>query len=197
MQHRPELRAKEWELAAFTAERRGANWSWLQGSDIGVHAERDAEWNLGPAVSVPLPIFDTGRAARDKLTAQEIGARHDLTQMQRQVIEEVRRAYVGYRSALSTLRLADGQLLPIAQQRYEQAQSAYKAGETDLLRLLVAQEDLQDARKKVVDLHKRASLARIKLHRAAGGPGAIPTVWSEAQTQPPTRPSTQPHQDTP
>jgi len=197
MQNRPELRAKEWELAALGAERRGAIWSPLQGSDIGVHAERDATWNLGPAVTVPLPIFDTGRAARDKLTAQEIGARHDLTQMQRQVIEEVRRAYAGYRSALATLRLADGQLLPIAQQRYEQAQSAYKAGETDLLRLLVAQEDLQDARKKVVDLHKRASLARIKLHRAAGGPGAIPTVWSEAQTQPATRPSTQPHQDTP
>jgi len=191
MQNRPELRAKEWELAALGAQRRGEIWAPLQGSDIGVHAERDATWNLGPAVTVPLPIFDTGSAAVDKLRAQEIGARHELTQMQRQVIEEVRRAYAGYKSALSTLRLADGQLLPLAQQRYEQAQSAYKAGETDLLRLLVAEEDLQDARKKLVDLHKRASLARIKLYRAAGGPGVIPS------TQPATQPSTQPHPETP
>jgi outer membrane protein TolC len=110
--------------------------------------------------------------------------------MQRQVIEEVRRAYAAYRAALSTLKLADAQLLPLAQERYEQAQSAYKAGEIDLLHLLVAEEDLQDARKKVVDLHKRASLARIKLHRAAGGPGVIPSP-------PATGPSTQPHQATP
>src|SRR5204862_7901618 len=114
----------------------------------------------------------------------------ELTQMQRQVIEDVRRAYAGYKSALSLLRLADGQLLPLAQQRYEQAQSAYKAGEIDLLRLLAAEEDLQDARKKLVDLHKRASIASIKLHRAAGGPGVIPSPSA-------TQPSTQPHQDTP
>ena len=197
MQNRPELQAKEWEVVALGAQRRGEKWAFLQGSDIGAHAERDATWNLGPAVTVPLPIFDTGRAAAEKLTAQEIGARHELTQMQRQVIEDVRRAYAGYRSALSTLRLADNQLLPLAQQRYEQAQAAYKVGETDLLRLLAAEEDLQDARKKLVDLHKRASLARIKLYRAAGGPGAVPSIQSTAATQPTTRPSTQPRQDTP
>jgi len=187
MQNRPELRAREWELTALGAEGRGQSWAWLQGSDVGVHAERDSTWAVGPTVTVPLPIFDTGSAARDKLKAQEIGARHELTQMQRQVIEEVRRAYAGYRSSLSTLKLADGQLLPLAQQRYEQAQSAYKAGEIDLLRLLAAEEDLQDARKKLVDLHKRASLARIKLYRAAGGEGVSPT----------TQPATQPHQDAP
>ena len=55
MQNRPELRAKEWELAALGAQRRGEIWAPLQGSDIGVHAERDATWNLGPAVTVPLP----------------------------------------------------------------------------------------------------------------------------------------------
>ena len=191
MANRPELQAKQWELAALVAQRRGEAWAPLQGSDIGAHAERDVTWSVGPAVTVPLPIFDTGRAAKDKITAQEIGARHELTQMQRQVIEDVRRAYAGYRSALHTLRLADSQLLPLAQQRYEQAQSAYKAGEIDLLRLLAAEEDLQDARKKLVDLHKRASLARIKLHRAAGGSGAVPA------TQPSTRPTTQPDQDTP
>jgi cobalt-zinc-cadmium efflux system outer membrane protein len=195
MQNRPELRAKEWELAALVAQRRGEKWAWLQGSDIGVHAERDAgEWNLGPAVTVPLPIFDTGRAARDKLTAQEIGARHELTQMQRQVIEEVRRAYGGYRSALSTLRLADEQLLPLAQERYEQAQSAYRAGESDLLHLLAAEEDLQDARKKLVDLHKRASVAKVKLYRAAGGPGVIPVMPT---TQPMTQPATEADRDKP
>jgi outer membrane protein TolC len=190
MQNRPELRAKEWELTALGAERRGQNWGFLQGSDIGVHAERDTTWAVGPTLTVPLPIFDTGSAGKDKLKAQEIGARHELTQIQRQVIEEVRRAYAGYRSALSILRLADGQLLPLAQERYDQAQSAYKAGEIDLLRLLAAEEDLQDARKKIIDLHKRATLARIKLHRAAGGPGVIPSL-------PATRPSTQPGQDTP
>jgi len=187
MQNRPELRAREWELMALGAQRRSDIWALFQGSDVGVHAEHDSDWAMGPTLTVPLPIFDTGSATRDKLKAQEIGARHELTQMQRQVIEEVRRAYAAYRSALSTLKLADGQLLPLAQQRYEQAQSAYKAGEIDLLRLLAAEEDLQDARKKILDLHKRATLARIKLDRAAGGSGLIPS----------TQPSTQPHQDTP
>jgi len=192
MQNRPELQAKKWELIALGAQRRGEFWTLLQGSDIGGHGEHDEKWTAGPTLTVPLPIFDTGSATRAKLTAQEIGARHELTQVQRQVIEEVRRAYVSYKSSLSTLRLADSRLLPLAQERYEQAQAAYKAGEMDLLRLLAAEEDLQDARKKLVDLHKRASLAKIKLYRAAGGPGAIPTP--QPMTQPATQPIAQPQE---
>ena len=104
--------------------------------------------------------------------------------MLRQVIEEVRRAYAGYKSAMATLRLADDHLLPLAQGRLDQAQVAYKAGETDLLHLLAAEEDLQDARKKLVDLHKRASLAKVKLYRAAAGPPAIRTTQNPSTTRP-------------
>ena len=52
--------------------------------------------------------------------------------------------------------------------------------------------DKQDARKKLVDLHKRASLSKIKLYRAAGGPGAIPTP--QPTTQPVTQPIAQPQE---
>ncbi len=184
--NRPELRAKAWELIAISAQRRGENLAWLQGGDIGVHAEHD-QWSLGPAVTVPLPIFDTGHARIDKAIAQEIQARHELTQIQRQVIEDVRRAYAAYRSSAATLHRANDQLLPLQQQVYDQAKTAYRAGETDLLRLLTAEEDLQEAHRKIIDLRKRASLARIKLYRASGGPGVIPDESTST-----TRPSTQP-----
>jgi outer membrane protein TolC len=67
-------------------------------------------------------------------------------------------------------------LLPLEQQRYEQAQAAYRAGEADLTSLLMAEQDLNEGRQKVVELHKKATVTLVKLHRAVGGAGVAATL---------------------
>jgi outer membrane protein, heavy metal efflux system len=182
--NRPEIRAQLWELAAYRDEVALTTLAALEGSDAGVHTERADLWETGPDITVPLPIFDWGQAKRAKAEAQRLEARHQLTQLQRQVVEEVRRAYAAYAESCATLKQATGELMPLQQKRREQAELAYRSGEADLTTLLLAEEELEDARAKLVELQEKAAVALVKLERAVGGAGIAATVEAAASTQP-------------
>lgn len=182
MAHRPEMQAKTWELAALGDEAALTKFSKWDGSDAGIHAELDGDWTIGPAVTVPIPLFDFGQAKAAKASAEQTQARHELTQIARQVIGEVRRAYLAYTATLATLRKTRDELLPLQEQRYALAQALYKSGETDLVTLLTAEEELQDSKQKVVESQMKTMTSLIKLHRAVGGAGAAGRI--EATTQP-------------
>src|SRR6185503_474242 len=92
LQHRPEVQANRWELAALGDDLGAGRFGAFDGSQVGVDAERDDGWTVGPSVTVPIPLLDWGQARRAKLNAQRIEAQHRLTQARRQVVEEVRRA---------------------------------------------------------------------------------------------------------
>ena len=106
LQNRPEIMAKVWELKALGYDLKLTNLLPLQGGDLGVHGEHDPEWRVGPVWNTPVPIFDWGQAAREKVKAQAIAARHDLVEQQLEVVENVRVAYGGY--VLSRRSLALG-----------------------------------------------------------------------------------------
>lgn len=180
--HRPELESRRWELAALASEAELARWSLFDPAEIALMSQRDPDWQLGPSISAPLPIFDNGSAKHDKAQAARIDAAHQLVSTQRQVVEEVRKAYAALTSARAAVSRIHDQLLPLLEQRREQAETAYKAGESDLATLLLAQDSLQTSRFKWIELREKAAVARIKLERAAGGRGAA------AQLIPTTRP---------
>jgi outer membrane protein TolC len=183
--NRPEIRSRLWELAALKDEIALTTLAALEGSDVGVHAERDGAWTSGPDITTPAPIFDWGQAKRAKAKAQRLEARHQLTQLQRQVVEEVRRAYASYAESWATLVGAQSELLPLQKERREQAELAYKSGETDLTPLLLAEAELEDTRAKLVALQEKVTVARLKLQRSVGGAGIAAAVEGPAAaTQP-------------
>ena len=116
----------------------------FEGSEVGVHAERDQSWMTGPTITTPIPIFDFGQAARAKAVAQRLSAYHELEQEKSQVIEEIRRAYATYSAAEASLIAAQHRLLPLQEQQRAQAELAYRNGEADLTTLLLADSDLQE-----------------------------------------------------
>ncbi len=188
---RAEMKAKAWELAALGDELAIARLSIFEGGDIGVQSEQDQTWSVGPAIAVPLPIFDWGQARSAKARAELLAARHQMTQLQRQIVQDVRTQYSTYNATLKTLRMARDELLPLQERRAAQAEASYKAGEADITNLLLAEEDLLESRVKVVELQKKTALARVKLSRAAGGLGVAARVES-ASTRPATVPATMP-----
>jgi outer membrane protein, heavy metal efflux system len=97
------------------------------------------------------------------------------------VVEEVRKAHAALTSARAAVARMNGELLPLLEQRREQAETAYKAGESDLATLLLAQDSLQSSRFKLIELKEKSLVARIKLERAAGGPGAAAKVSPTTQ----------------
>lgn len=170
---RPEVKVREWELGALNAERDLTRFAPLNSATAGVASERDGDWSVGPAVSVPLPIFDQGQATRARASAAVTEAQHNLREAQRAAIEEVRQAYAAYTASTDNLLRVKRQLMPLQEQRLAQAEAQYKAGSADITSLFLAEQDLQSARGRLLDLQRKATESVIRLERAAGGPGTV------------------------
>jgi outer membrane protein TolC len=182
LERRPEVQARRWELVALGDEAAIAGLGALEGSQVGVDSERDGTWSVGPAFSLPIPLLDWGQARRAKVEAQRIEARHLLTQTRRQVVEEVRRAIAALQASEAALGKARTELIPLADQRREQAEASYRNGFADITAVLLAEQDAQGARAKLIELQQKVSTARFRLQRAAGGPAAVPEITTTQPT---------------
>lgn len=176
--NRPEIQLGQYELAALGAEVRLTRLSVFEAAGLGVDSERDGEWNVGPALNSPIPLFDWGQARRAAAQARVIEARHSLTQVSRTIVQDVRTAFGVYESSLTSLDRVRDQLIPLEQQRRDQAEAAYKAGQTDITTLVLAEQDLQASRARLIELQQRAAAAAISLERSVGGPAAAAAVAS-------------------
>jgi outer membrane protein TolC len=184
LQRRPEIQAVTWELSALGDEVRLAKLSPLDGSDIGVAAERDGDWSVGPAINIGIPVFDFGQAKREIADGRRVEMRHKLTEVRRLVVEQTRTAIEQLRSTQDTLALVRQSLLPVQEKRLSQAQATFRAGLVDITAVRLAEQDLQGTRAKLIELELRVSLARIKLERAVGGPGVAAAIQPSSSTQP-------------
>jgi cobalt-zinc-cadmium efflux system outer membrane protein len=164
----PDLEVRRFELAALGDDAALAR-SWLDGTSVGLDAERDGEWRIGPTASVPLPLFDDGSARGRAAQARVIAARHELTEAQRAVVEEVRAALDAYRSARASVVRVRDELIPLQQQRRAETESIYLQRESDLAPVLLAESDLQESLQRLVDLEETAAIEHARLERAAGG----------------------------
>jgi outer membrane protein TolC len=179
---RPEIQAGEWELAALGDDLRLARAGAFEGSELGVDAERESDWSIGPAVSVPIPIFDWGQARRQKAHAQVVEARHRLTQTRRQVVQDVRQALESLTAAQQSLTSAQDQLVPLQQRRRELAEAAYRNGAADITSVLLAEQQASETRSKLTALQQRVLSARAAVDRAVGGARVVAAI-TPATTQ--------------
>lgn len=172
---RPEVSAVEWELDALDHE---AVLAGLEAWNVeaGVDAERDDGWAAGPAASVSLPIFDTGSASRARIQALRLEAAHELTLVRRKIVEEVRTAYGAMVASAANLRRLTDELIPLQEERRAMAEQAYRAGQSDVTELYLAEQDLRLAREKSIEVKKQAATSMVRLQRAVGGAGALGQV---------------------
>lgn len=175
--NRPEIQVQRFELGALGADLSNVRFAPFDGAEGAIESERDGgEWSVGPGLSLPLPLFDFGQARRDKARSALEEGLHNLTRLQRQVVEETRRAYAGFTSSQENVQRIQNRLIPLAQQRLEQAESQFKAGQVDVTGLLLAEQDLRAARIRLVELQRRNAEALIRLERASAGVGKAPTT---------------------
>ncbi|MCC7409776.1 MAG: TolC family protein [Phycisphaeraceae bacterium] len=179
LEQRPEIAAQMWELAALGVEFRQSSWGLLEGAEVGMEAEGTVEsgaddWAVGPALTLAVPVLDWGQARRDAASARRLEAAHRLTQARRLVVEEVRRAYAALEMTTRTYHTVTEQWIPLVERRRSEAESQYKAGQSDVVPLILADQDVLAAQAKRIELARQASVALTRLHRAVGGPGAVP-----------------------
>ncbi len=182
LRHRPELRAIEWKLKALGDDMALTNLLPWEGATIGIDAQRDGKWFTGPSVSTPLPVFDTGQAKRTRVTAEQLEARHDLTLARRKVVEEVRIAYQTMSASSANLVRIRDELIPLQQQRRSLAEDAYRAGQSDVTTLFLAEQDLRLTQAHAIDVERQAATALVHLQRAVGGFGVASTLMNAPVT---------------
>lgn len=184
---RPEVQAASWELQALGADVAASGLlNAIDGADAGVEAERDdGNWSIGPGASVPIPLFDWGQQRTAAAQANQSEARHRLVQAKRQVIEDVRRAAEAYRSAAAAATVVRDRVVPLQEQRRQRAEESYKAGFEDITAVLIAEQESQASRLRLIELQEKLSTATFRLQRAVGGSAALSSV-AAAATQPTT-----------
>lgn len=171
LRSRPEIQESMWALAALGDDLALTRLLPFDGTSAGVQAERDGQWQVGPELSIPIPIFDMGQARAERVTAEQVEARHELVQAKRQVIEDVRRSWKSLSQTHENVRRVREQLVPLQEQRRSLADASFRAGQTDVTALFLAEQDLRAAQAKAVELDRKAAIAAIRLQRAVGGPG--------------------------
>jgi len=186
IEHRPEIQERLWELAALGDDLRLARWAMLESASVGVDAQRNEVWEIGPSASAPLPLFDIGQAKRAKISAQTLEARHRLTQTRRQIVEEVRRSHASLSGSSRNEKRVETELIPIQERRRAEAEALYRAGESDTTSLFLAEHELRASQSKLIELRQQTAIAAIRLERAVGGPvvaasiGAAPSRTDSA-----------------
>lgn len=196
LHNRPEIQRRVWELAALGEEVRLSRLGLLEGITVGVDAEKNGEWSAGPGVVTPLPFFDWGQARRQRVLARRIEARHLLTAARREVVAQVRVAAAAFNESIHELQRVRGELIPLQEQRRALAEAAFRAGQTDVTAVIVADQELAATQTRAVDLQRRNSEAFLRLERAVGGGGVAAALIASTpdatsrQVAPVTRPAT-------
>lgn len=188
--NRPELRAIAWKLAALGDDEALAAFFPWDGATVGVDAQKDGDWTVGPSASTPIPVFDMGQAAVARVVAERIEVRHRLTGVQREVVESVRTALSAVRAHAENLDRVRDRLVPIEEERRRQAEAAYRAGQTDVTPLFLAEQGVSLAKARAIEIERETTGARIRLERAVGGPAAaVPFATAHERIAPAIPPS--------
>lgn len=182
--HRPEVQSIAWQLAALGDDYALTRLLPWEGLGVGVDAQRDPDWFAGPSISTPIPIFDMGQARKDRVTAEQIEARHALTLSKRRIVEEVRVAHQSLAGNLANLNRVRQELIPLQEKRRDQAEQSYRAGQTDVTALFLAEQDLRSTQAKAIDVERQTSVAMVRLQRAVGGPGVAAQLVSGLTNEP-------------
>lgn len=176
---RPDITSLRWELEALKEEAQLAGVTILEGGSAGISAEKAEGWSIGPALSIPIPLFDFGSTRRARAEAVLIEAQHRLHEARRLAVSEVRRAYASNVALQRSVERLRDVVLPLQRQRREEIEAIYLGGQTDITTLIIVEQDLRLSQVKLVELEQRAAIARAVLERAVGGPTAAVQVASE------------------
>jgi cobalt-zinc-cadmium efflux system outer membrane protein len=173
LDNRPDLQGLRARVAASDLERRAADRGWIPELTVGAglkQVDRPESRDQGVllTVSAPLPLFDRGQAAGRKAAAQSRATAADLALARARAEGEVRGLWRRTSELRETaLRFRESALAP-SRDLSRVAETAYRAGEMNVLELLDAHKALWEAEATAIDLEFGAREAHSDLILAAG-----------------------------
>lgn len=175
-EQRLDVLAAHYEVETRRQELKASQWrKGKVGVDGGASFESDNDGSeLGPAVDLTVPFFDTGSAQVEKAKALVRAAEARAEQVEQNAVGEARSALVELRRASQLIEFYRGQVLTLAQDNLARAETTVRSGTADQTVLLEAQRELIEARRTLNRLEGDIAEARQALEYAVGG-------WVDAQ----------------
>ncbi|HZO82031.1 MAG TPA: TolC family protein [Candidatus Binataceae bacterium] len=169
--NRPDLRAREIELARLDAEAALNRRLVLPNPRIGAFGghELNAEHPFGVSLSFPLPLFNRRQAEVAIIDARRRQADYRLAANKLDIDKEVRDAYIAYTTASRALAIYQDEVLAPARESFSLLERAFQAGKIDLLSVSVAERQAYDARASYLDTWFSVRAAEVALELATGG----------------------------
>lgn len=147
-------------------------YGFIPNASMGLDTERDIAdgvWSLGPAIEVPIPLFDQSQALIASSTAKLRAADERFAALAVEIRAQVRRARTRLVSARQRASYYQHVLLPLQQQVIADAQRQYNAMQIGVFQLLQARRDQIETGRRWVATLTDYWLARTELERALGG----------------------------
>jgi cobalt-zinc-cadmium efflux system outer membrane protein len=162
---------------AFQSLRPAQRNALLSGLEAGVAAERDPgePWGFGPALAVPVPLFDQGQTAAAIAGSEFRAARERYAAQAVEIRAAARAVAVELRSAFDRVRHQRSVILPLREQIVNETQRQYNAMQVGAFQLLQARQQQIDAGARYVELLRDYWLARAAVDRIAAGGASIET----------------------
>ena len=169
-QSRPDLLAAQLGVSAAEQDLRLQRRSKWQHVSVGPTYAREpsGEELWGLALGVELPLFDTKRAARQRVGYRLQQAHNELNALQATVQEEVTVAWEQLNLALLRERILREQVLPARQKAYDHDRKYYNEMQLNMLYMLEAQRELFEAQLAHIQALGDIEAAQVKLEFVVG-----------------------------
>jgi outer membrane protein, heavy metal efflux system len=149
----------------------------LEETVLDVHYERepDGEHTVGPGIELPIPIFNTGRAARTRAEAEFVRARHVLTALESETASQLRAARATLSEARARVEYYRDVVVPRRTRIVELTKLEHNAMLVGVFQLLQAKQNEMQARRDSIDAQREYWAARTELDRALQGVSSNPS----------------------
>jgi len=143
----------------------------LGGAELDVHFEREpgGERTVGPGIELPIPIFNTGRAARTRAEAEYLRARHTLAALEAESSSRLRAARASLAEARARVEYYRDVVLPRRRRIVELTKLEHNAMLVGVFQLLQARQSEAEAQSDFIEAQREYWSARTDLDRALQG----------------------------
>jgi len=138
-------------------------------ADVHFEKEPSGEHTIGPGLAVPIPIFNTGRAARTRAEAEYLRAKHLLDALTAESSSRLRTARANLAEARARVEYYRDVILPRRHRIVELTKLEHNAMLVGVFQLLQARQNEAEAQSDYIDAQREYWSARTNLDRALQG----------------------------
>ncbi len=146
--------------------------------ELGVEAERNGDWALGPSLAIPIPLFDRGQARLARTRAELRRQQEHYTDLTVQLRSRVRENIEQLHSSGDIARYYRNVVLPLRTRIVNETQLQYHAMRVGPLALLLAKDREFEAEMEYISAVENYRVTRTRLEQLMSG--VIPGHANEA-----------------